>query len=249
MASEAYWRKREAELDDPTFGAFRRYPMPDSALLGNGPYFATGDALQYLSLNRPEAALRLLEGFLPRLLAALPRLTSSSADDFKKTQQLASLYEEAHIAVWLRDGTFDTELAASAFHHLHHLNATFWGDITTANLLHLMLLAAEGGAALRACELYLEHDPNPLTLPPHDLRFSRNPRAVLFAHLRLSDTPNHHDLLDTALNKFISAAAQWDKGAQPIPYVGLTEATRVVFLADSLRQRQPTVPAVARRLA
>jgi hypothetical protein len=178
---------REAELDDPAFGALRRYPMPDDALLANGPYFANRDALEYLILGRHDSAQRLLEGFVPRLLAALPSPSSASPE------QVAHLYEEAHVAVWLRDGRFDIDLATSAFRLLRRKCNDSSGQITVADLLHLMLLAAESGATQLATDLYLQHDPKPLRVPPNDLRFSRNPRAVLFAHFHLSDSPPHHE--------------------------------------------------------
>jgi hypothetical protein len=223
--------------------------MPDAALFGSGPYFANRSALKYMVLGRAESAQRLLDGYLARLLATLPALASTQSEDFKLAEQLAELYEEAHIGVWLRNGVFDLELARSAFDYACRLHFDVCEEITTANLLHLMLLATESGNPERASSLYRELDPKPLSLPPQNLRFSRNPRAVLFAHLDLSESPEHHGTLDGALQRFVAYASQWERDVQPIPYVGLVEAARIVFAADFLRDRPATVADVAQQIA
>lgn len=238
MADNDYWTERASRLDDPTIGAFAAsfFPVPDDALIGKRPFFAVSNALRLLVLDRKEDAQRLLNDFLPRL-------TSRLSDDHgrrslaavRNTGEIASLAEHAHLAVWLTEGAFTSYWGRLAYDLRWKAHREFSprARLDGPELLHMMLLLIETGDPASAKELYSSSEAKPLALPPSSLRFSRNPRTLLFAHLN-SDLVSAESL-DAAFRAFHKAATQWQHDLYPIPFVGIVEAARIFWACYSLR--------------
>lgn len=223
MASDAYWAERSANINPPIF------PMPDGAFIGNGPAFAISDALCLGALGREEESRSLLEGFFPSLLARLS--DESEFDRFpehEKLSRLANLRTQAHIAYWLLNGTFDHELSQAASdaqlrsYRLERPSA----KPDPVVLLQLMLFQIEAEQYGAARKLYEQYEKSPIAVPPESARFSRNPRSLLYAHLRAAEMPQL--ILREAFANFRAAATKWEKDVCPIVHVMLPEAARLV---------------------
>lgn len=99
-----------------------------------------------------------------------------------------------------------------------------------------MLLCLEGGDPQTALTLYLEHERRPLQLPPRDLRFSSNARAVLYACLAgRESTPV--EMRSGALEAFRRRASRWERSASPIPYVMPVDLARTLRACHVLLDR------------
>jgi len=88
-----------------------------------------------------------------------------------------------------------------------------------------MLFEVESGQRRKARELYEEYEKSPVEMPPQSLRFSRNPRSLLYTHLRAVEIPAQ--TLHKARESFRAAATRWEKDVCPILYVLLPEAARI----------------------
>ena len=104
-----------------------------------------------------------------------------------------------------------------------------------------MLLACEAASPHEAIAMYAKAEKNPVLLPPRNLRFTRNPRSVLYLHLCLGQSSEHAQLLTKALSLFLSQATRWEKGVQPLPYVAITEAARVVRACLETKSGPPEI--------
>jgi hypothetical protein len=115
MADDAYWTEQSGRLDDPETGSFAFTPMSEAALIGHGPFLKVNDALKLMILGRTDEAKRLIDNFLPRLIARLHETEWTRALlELERTDRLAPLTEMAHLAYWLTEGSFRPDLARRA---------------------------------------------------------------------------------------------------------------------------------------
>jgi hypothetical protein len=203
--------------------------MTPEVLIGNGPLIAVNDAIVLGVMGRNQEARLLLEGFLPDLLNLLSDSSSfNKFPEFERRSRCTLLSEQAYIANWLLTGRFDADLGRlacdSAWRYFRFISPKAKPD--SLFLFHLMLFAVELDEYERAKELYLEFEKSPVTLPPETLRFARNPRALIYAHLNEGKIP--HEVLSAARNSFRNAATKWEKDVCPIPYVSMSDAARVL---------------------
>jgi hypothetical protein len=222
MAGDAYWTQQSSKIKGPFT------PMSREVLIGNGPLFAVTDAITLGVVERHDEARRLLESFVPSLLAVL-----SDEDEFncfpehEKLGRLANLRTQAHVAHWLLNGEFDSrlsKLASDAQWRCFRLqSSSVKPDVVL--LLQLMLFEIESGSYGKARELYEQHEKSPLKVPPESLRFSRNPRSLIYTHLR--STEIGEQILREARASFRAAATKWEKDVSPILHVLLPEAARI----------------------
>ncbi len=106
----------------------------------------------------------------------------------------------------------------------------------------MMLLELEAGDPVAAKRIYEEYESKPIAVPPASLRFSRNPRALLYAHLDADAVAS--TMLDDALRAFLAAATRWERDVWPTPFVGIRDAARIIWVCQSLRGQQPTLQSV-----
>ncbi|HYH47371.1 MAG TPA: hypothetical protein VEG34_16950 [Thermoanaerobaculia bacterium] len=245
MADDAYWTGQSAGLDDPETGAFAFTPMSEAALIAHGPFLTVSDALKFLVLGRPDDAKRLIDDFLPRLIARLHDTEWTRALlKLERTGRLASLTETAHLAYWLTEGSFCPDFARRAYDLLWKAHREFSPKARPdgSQLLPMMLLEIEAEEPMAAKRVYELYESNGVSLPPASLRFSRNPRALLYAHLHRGVVPD--GTLDDALKAFRAAATRWERDICPIPFVGLADAARIIWACLSLRGLQPTLQTI-----
>jgi hypothetical protein len=233
MATDGYWERRQAFLLDPEIGALASLPMSAEALVAFGPGSALENALAFLVLDRRQEAMACLE-FVPRLQ---PFLSNPGAlqglPDHRIREAAAHLRRYLHLGVWLRTGEMEPTLADDAYAHLLALNQ-WWGKrFTGPNLHDLMLLSIEGGRQERAGELYLQHERRPLHLPPKDLRFSSNARALLHACLA-APADATRSLLQRAVEAFRQRASRWERSVSPVPYVMPIDLVRTLRACNLL---------------
>lgn len=222
MASETYWEERAARID------LAKGPMSPEALIGNGPWLATCDAIVLEVVGRHKEARLLLDSFFPDLMALLSDKSAFECyPDYEKLSRLVILYNSAHIANWLLHGEFDATLGQATYdaewnnYRFHCPKAK--ADIIL--LLNLMLLRIESGRFERAKKLYEANEKKNIQIPPESLRFARNPRALLYAHLHSDKIPHQH--LHAARESFRKAGTQWEKDVDPVQNVLLPDAARV----------------------
>ena len=227
MATDEYWAKQREYVLNEQFGPRSRQPMSDEALTAFGPPSAVGDALCCLVLGMRDRADECL-AFIPRLQE---RLAGSDGlrdlPGLRAHEAAGHLRQALHVGVWLRDGTVNAGLAREAYLVLLELNRSWGARFTAPNLLDLMLLCIEAGDGATASTLYREHERKPMQLPPKDLRFSGNARAVLYA---CTEGHGHvaRDLLQEAVDKFRARASRWERSVTPIPYLMPVDLARTL---------------------
>ena len=222
MASDAYWKEQSAKIRAP----FRA--MPKKVLIGNGPMFAVKDAITLGIVERHDEARSLLKSFVPSLGGLLSDLRQFDRfPEHEKLGRLANLRMQAHVAHWLLNEKFDRTLSKLAMDaqwrsfRFHSPSAK--PDILL--LLQLMLFEIESGQPRKAQQLYEKYEKSPITVPLQSLRFARNPRSFIYAHLRAREIPA--EALDQARESFRAAATKWEKDVCPILYVLLADAARI----------------------
>lgn len=223
MASDAYWRARSAKIRRP----FSR--MTNAALVGAGPMFAVNGAITLGVVERYDQAPLLLKTFLPRLTALLSdEKNFNRFPEHEKLGRLADLRKQVHMAHWLLRGEFDPELSRLArdaqWRSFRFHSPSAKPDVLL--LLDLMLFEIESGQPRQARKLYEKYEKSPLDVPPQSLRFSQNPRSLIYAHLRAKDISV--ETLHKARASFRAAATKWEKDVCPIVYVLLPEAARIL---------------------
>jgi hypothetical protein len=223
--------------------------MLPAALVANGPAFAVGDALELLVLGCIDEAATLLE-FVPRLRDVLadPAGTAlSRMPENRQKEAAAYLREHLLVGVWLQTGNLDRQLADDAYDYFVKLIELWGGAPTDANVLHMMLLSLEAGRPDRAIRDYELHD-SKADRPLTSARLAKNPRALLFAHTVRSRTPAGVELTD-AVARFRASATQWEKGVEPLPYVGIVTLARVLRACAELRGDTVSVQSLLRQVA
>ena len=223
MASDAYWEQRSAKIRRP----FSR--MTNAALIGAGPMFAVDEAITLGVVKRYDEAPSLLETFLPRLIALLSDEKQFDCfPEHEKRGRLADLHKQIHMAHWLLHGEFDPGLSRLArdaqWRSFRFHSPSAKPDVLL--LLHLMLFEIESGQPRQARELYEKYEKSRLDVPPQSLRFSQNPRSLIYAHLRAKDISA--ETLHKARASFRAAATKWEKDVCPILYVRLPVAARIL---------------------
>ena len=244
MASLDYWQKERTALFEGEIAPLNRLPMSTAARRANGPMFANIDALRTIVLGCPAATANLLD-YLPDLLDDLTCTDwAATLPEYDRAGRLASLPEHAAVGTWLRTGSTDASLSQAAFEALLNHQERYGGRISGPTLLHLMLLSIEASSIPQAACLYEQWEKRPISMPPESRRFAKNPRALLYAHLRLSPLSDHSGFLFDCLHLFLAQATRWDKDVQPVPYVGLVEAARITRTCLQLTGRPSDLEAV-----
>ena len=224
MATKEHWVAQKERLFEPDLGPLAMLPMSIEAMRALGPRLAVGEALEFLVLGFEREAFRLLDSFLP---------TISNADfvaAIEKLDRRASVSESAHVAYWLRHGEFNLKLARSALRYHLEVNQWWGGRMTAPNTHGAMLLAIEAEEPSRAAQLYEENEKNRVQVPPENLRFARNSRSVLYLHIKDPQGTR----TKRGMESFMKAATKWEKGFQPISYVGIVDAARTYHACQRL---------------
>lgn len=237
MASAEHWAARRNQLLDPDWGARSFVPMEPDALVANGPSLAISDALELMVLGLGAEAATLLE-FVPRLRDALADpATLAQFAEHRQCEAAAYLRESLMVGAWLASNEIDRQLADDAYAHLVKLTKWWGGTPTGPNVMHLMLLSLEAGQPDRALRDYEQYEKKrDRVLTP--VRLAKNPRALLVVHI---DRPAGLTLRQVAdaLEQFRRSAIRWERGIQPVPYVGIVTLARVLRACAELR-REPT---------
>jgi hypothetical protein len=222
MADDAYWMRRGASIEMPIV------PMRREALVANGPMLAVHDAIVLEVLGRHHEARSLLESFAPRLFVLISEEnTFDGYPEYEKLSRWADLRTQAHVVHWLLHGKFDPALAQRAYEAQWRYFRMLYPSarLDPVLLFYLMLFQIESGRHDDARQLYEKYEKSPVRVPPESLRFSRNPRSLLYTHLLAHEIPR--DVLRQAFDNFRNAATKWEKDVCPILYVMFSEAARV----------------------
>lgn len=216
--------------------------MDREVLIGAGPMFAVDDAIVLGVMGKYDEARSLIQGFLPELIGLLADSRAfETFAEHERLGRLALLSKDAYVANWLLSGRFDARLGRLAldamWDYFRFMSPKAKPDGVL--LLNTMLLKIESGRYESAKELYERFEKTPMKVPPDSLRFARNPRALVYAHLHEKSVPQ--EFLAKARHSFRNAATQWEKDVCPILYVLLPDAARI--LSASLRLvREPHAP-------
>ena len=229
----SFWEKEEARLLGP-FGAFLDIPMEDEAVVAYGPAIATTEAIRLLVLGHREQAHAILDDFLPRLKRHVIDKNNwpATGDHPGRHGEFPFLAATASVAQWIRDGFFDPSLTRLALDYL-----AAWANAERPDgpqLLHLMLAAVEADDESTATTFYELWEKSPLDAEPKSFRFSNNARHVLFLCIRANASGSGVELAVKGLERFKDRATKWEKGYEPVPYVGIFMLARLLSSAYGL---------------
>ncbi len=224
MATDSFWEAKRHSLFEESIGPLARLPMSHEAMIAYGPASAVFDACHFLALGCEHEAHKILDSFLPAVTK------QGFFESIQHIEQRASVAGATNCGYWLRYGAFDSKLASTALQYHLELNEWWGGRMTPPNVHETMLLALEADQPDTAAEYYEKHEKVHLSIPPENLRFSRNARSLLYLHIK----EPKHTMAQKGLASFVKAATKWDKGIQPIPYISIDDAARTYYACRTL---------------
>jgi len=210
---------------------------------------ALTDVIKLRVLGMFDEATALLGQFLPGLRQVLA--DSGICSELRNPTELRppSLIghlETLSVGEWLKTGEYDLSTLARIIEEIDRDPDYKPKSLCPPMINQALLAAVEYGDGQIVERYYRKWEKRPLEDAPSDLRFCTNPRHILFANFRFGRSHAARTLED-GMNRMANRARDWNK-LDAVPFIGLVELSRIVFVCDRLRGTQTELSGLWQRL-